>query len=257
MNILLIAGHGAGDPGAVSNGHREADETRKTVYDLATALKHYANVTIYPTDRNAFEDYQRGTLRTHAKFSAQNLVLEVHFNACKPSREDGVTTGTEIYIPRTCAHERVPKAIVDGISRVGLRNRGLKFYNWAVIQQAWSAGVPSALLEIAFIDDPDDMRIFKNKYTEIVNAIANAIIVGYNLKKEDELVTYDQFKAYMNRYIDELAALPPDKWSESARKYAEENGVLNGNEDEQMRYKSLVTREELVQVIFNLFKNDD
>lgn len=254
MNILLIAGHGAGDPGAVGSGYREADETRKVVTSLATALKPYANVVVYPTDRNAFDDYQNGTLLTNAKFSTQDFVLELHFNAFKASRADGVTTGTEIYIPTTCTHDAVPKAIVDGISRTGLKNRGLKKYNWAVINQAWRSKTPAALLEVAFIDDPDDMSVYKTKYTEIVNAIANAIISGYGLKKEEESVSYAEFAAYMDRYFAELAAKAPDTWSAAARQYVEDNKLLNGNNKDQMKYKSFVTREELAQVLFNLSK---
>lgn len=252
MNILLIAGHGAGDPGAIGNGYREADEARKVVASLAAVLKSYANVTVYPTDRNAFDDYQHGTLLTNAKFSSQDFVLEIHFNAFRSSRTDGITMGTEIYVPTACPHTSVPKAIVDGISRTGLQNRGLKRYNWSVINQAWRSKTPSALLEIAFIDDPDDMSVYKNKYTEIVNAIANAIVNGYGLKKEEETVSYEEFAAYMDRYITELAAKAPDTWSADARKYVEDSKLLNGTNKDQMKYKSFVTREELAQVLFNL-----
>lgn len=254
MNILLIAGHGAGDPGAIGNGYREADEARKVVSSLAAELKSYANVTVYPTDRNAFDDYQHGTLLTNAKFSSQDFVLEVHFNAFQASRADGVTMGTEIYIPTSCTYDTVPKAIVDGISRVGLQNRGLKRYNWSVINQAWRSKTPSALLEVAFIDDPDDMSVYKTKYTAIVNAIVNAIVGGYGLKKEEDTVTYEEFAAFMDRYLTELAAKAPDTWSKDARKYVEDNDILNGTNEQQMKYKSFVTREELAQALFNLSK---
>ena len=45
MNLLLIAGHGAGDPGATSNGYQEAVETRRVVQALAGVLKDYCNVS--------------------------------------------------------------------------------------------------------------------------------------------------------------------------------------------------------------------
>ena len=56
MNLLLISGHGAGDPGvtAAINGraYREADEARKVTAALREALEGSCGVTVYPTDRN-------------------------------------------------------------------------------------------------------------------------------------------------------------------------------------------------------------
>lgn len=58
MKILLISGHGAGDPGAVAKidgrVYREADLTREVVANLKPLLEQYgAKVDVYPTARNA------------------------------------------------------------------------------------------------------------------------------------------------------------------------------------------------------------
>ena len=72
MNILLISGHGAGDIGAAGTlggkVYREADETRRVTAALREALRGYAHTTLYPTDRNAYEDYKKGTLSAVAQF---------------------------------------------------------------------------------------------------------------------------------------------------------------------------------------------
>ena len=44
MKILLIAGHGAGDPGACACGYKEADLTREVATTLQAKLKTYADV---------------------------------------------------------------------------------------------------------------------------------------------------------------------------------------------------------------------
>ena len=42
MKILLIAGHGAGDPGASGCGYKEANLTRELVNLIAPNLRKYA-----------------------------------------------------------------------------------------------------------------------------------------------------------------------------------------------------------------------
>ena len=56
MKILLISGHGAGDPGTVSQFGKEADETIYMVEEIKKTLSAYAQVDLYPTERNAYKD---------------------------------------------------------------------------------------------------------------------------------------------------------------------------------------------------------
>ena len=61
MNILLIAGHGVGDPGAVGCGYQEATETRKMATAVKPLLEAYgANVTMYNQNKNAYTALQNG-----------------------------------------------------------------------------------------------------------------------------------------------------------------------------------------------------
>ncbi|WP_336296850.1 N-acetylmuramoyl-L-alanine amidase [[Clostridium] innocuum] len=60
MKILLIAGHGAGDPGASGCGYREANLTRELVNLIAPKLRKYAIVDVYNENRSAFYDVQNG-----------------------------------------------------------------------------------------------------------------------------------------------------------------------------------------------------
>ena len=250
MNILLISGHGAGDPGAIGCGKREADETRRVTAALRPILSEYAAVTVYPTDRNAFQDYQNGTLAAVAQFSRYDYVLEVHFNALTASGADGKTKGVEIYAPTTESNTAVEQSIVNAVSKCGLTNRGVKKYNWAVISKAKQSGTKAALLEVCFIDDADDMAVYAKKFNEIVRAIADSIIQGFDLKKEEPVVTYDTFKEYMDQYLSGLAAQEPSAWSADARAWAESNGIIQGDDQGRKKYKSNVTREELVQMLY-------
>ena len=188
MKILLISGHGAGDPGAIGthNGktYKEADLTREVVTALAKKLKEYADVTVYDQKRNAFTDYNNGVLNKNANFSKYDFVLEIHFNAFKKDSGDGRIKGVEIYAK---SGSSIEPNICKNIAALGFANRGVKSNGYAVINTARSKGVRAALLEICFIDDADDMKLYLNKKEQVVDAI----VKGFGLKKTaDPLANY-------------------------------------------------------------------
>lgn len=49
MNILLIAGHGDGDSGAVGNGYKECDLTREFASLIYSKLKEMCHVDLADT----------------------------------------------------------------------------------------------------------------------------------------------------------------------------------------------------------------
>ena len=188
MKILLISGHGAGDPGAIGtyNGktYKEADLTREVVNGVAKKLKECAEVTVYDQKRNAYTDYKNGTLNKNANFAHYDFVLEVHFNAFKADSGDGRTKGVEIFAK---SGSSIEPAICKNIAALGFVNRGVKSNSFAVINTARSKGTRAALLEVCFIDDADDMKLYLAKKEQVIDAI----VKGFGLKKAaDPLANY-------------------------------------------------------------------
>lgn len=194
MKILLISGHGAGDPGATSQFGKEADETIYMVEEIKKTLSKYAQVDLYPTDRNAYSDIKKGKLAVN--FANYGYVFEVHFNACvNDTKGNGVTTGTEIFVTTAEKTVGVENRVLKAIAAFGLKNRGVKRKNYTVIARAKAAGVSSALLETCFIDDKDDMQIYANKKAQIAEAIAIAIAEQFGLKKKATTAAVKEIKA--------------------------------------------------------------
>lgn len=181
MNILLIAGHGQGDSGAIGNGYKEADLTREVVKLLKPQLSNYADVAIADTLTNWKQ--QIINKKKDYNFKNYDYVLEIHFNAAtKEAKSDGKTKGTEIYITTSEKTHGIETQIVKGISDIGFKNRGVKHQNYSLIQYIKNQGVSAALLEVCFIDDIDDMKLYQSKKAEIIKAIAAGIINGFGLK---------------------------------------------------------------------------
>lgn len=174
MKILLISGHGAGDPGAAGNGYKEADLTREVVNLMKDKLEKYAQVDVYNQARNAYYDVNKGNVAVN--FANYNYVFEVHFNA-------GGGKGTEIYVTREEKATTVEQKIMDKLSKFFVV-RGVKRKNFNVIASAKRKGVSSALLETCFIDNAQDMQTYQANKNEIAKSIVEAIAEGFGLKND-------------------------------------------------------------------------
>lgn len=64
------------------------------------------------------------------------------------------------------------------------------------------------------------------------------------------------FNNQMAVYLEELATKDPGSWSADARKWAENKGIIQGDIKGNMRYKSFITREELIVLLYRLFKEE-
>lgn len=181
MNILLICGHGAGDPGACAFNYQEATLVREIAPKLKNILSKYANVTVFDTSKNMYKHLKAGN---SFNFKNYDYVFELHFNAgVNDVKGNAKTTGTEILVHPSEIGTTVEKAIVNNIAALGFKNRGVKtrsdLQNMNVCKKR--QGVSYALLETCFIDDKDDMNLYMAKKDAVITAIANGIISGFNL----------------------------------------------------------------------------
>ena len=242
MNVFLIAGHGDGDSGATGNGYREENLTREVAAKIPAYLAKYANVTVGDVRRNWYE-----WLKNHQyDFKPYQYVLEIHFNSGAGDEiGDGVVTGTEIYVTREETATTVEEQILEEMQKLGFRSRGVKRKNFSVIAKVHAQGVSSALLEVAFIDDKDDMELYHRLKDKVAEAISEGIAIGFGLKKEGEL-SMGQYEELTNR-IDELEEKLGDaemfynyidenmpEWARPTIKKLVDKGWLKGNDDGEL-----------------------
>ena len=205
MRILLIAGHGNGDPGAVGNGYKESDLTREVALLTKISLSKFEGVTVdvADTSKNWF-DYicKKGN---SFNFKPYDYVLEVHFNAgVGDTSGNGKTTGTEIYVTTSENGVSVEENILGNIVSLGFRNRGIKRNNFSLINHIKKQGVSAALLEVCFIDDKDDMKLYATHVDDVATAIANGISTGFGLTEKTTKTTSTELTS-VNDIVWELA----------------------------------------------------
>lgn len=188
MNILLIAGHGGTpyDPGACGCGYTEAVETRRLATAVAPMLRKYGfNVTMYDQSNDAYKVLRSGG---SLPLFGIGYVLEIHLNAGVSDKDgNGATTGTEVLVHTAESGVSVEQAICRRISALGFKNRGVKRReNLQVMNTVHRAGISHALVETCFIDDADDMKLYKEKFYDIARAIADGIAEGFGKTVEED-----------------------------------------------------------------------
>ena len=90
-----------------------------------------------------------------------------------------------------------------------------------------------------------------NKHYEIAEKVNELLGV-----EEDYDMTQERFNEMMDNYMKERAELEPSKWSEQARAWAENNGLINGDAQGRTMYKKYMTREEVITVLYRAMNKE-
>lgn len=175
MKILVIAGHGAGDCGAVGNGFREADLTRELAGYAVRTLNVVADATLYDTNRNCYRDIKNNANGAKELLKSVDFVLEIHLNSFSSNNAQGV----EVLTKRDSVFSRT---LAEKVSNCGFSNRGVKLRKDLLnMNYCDSIDKPYVLLECGFITNYHDVTVFKNSQEKIAQAIAQTFKVCYNL----------------------------------------------------------------------------
>lgn len=168
-HIFVIAGHGAGDPGASGNGYTEAERVRA----LAAKIKAYGGdaVTVGDTSRNWYADNGISTL----SISKSWQIIELHMDSASASARGG-----HVIINSGFGPDKYDTALAAFISGIlpGRAQTIVKRNDLANPKRAAAKGYPYRLLECGFISNTQDVKIFNEKTDEIAKGILNVFGIG-------------------------------------------------------------------------------
>lgn len=175
--VYPSAGHHDNDPGAVSNGYKEADLTKEFRNLLLQEFDKVSHSYITDKDWESNSQYQG-----RIKPGSGSVLLDNHFNA-----GPATATGAEVYIAANATGHSLAFAtrLAETTSRIlGIKNRGVKRENASQHSRIGilhkGAGI-AALLEICFITNKGDMEKYQEKKQELAKAIAAICIEFDNL----------------------------------------------------------------------------
>ena len=191
-SIFLDPGHGGSDPGAISGGVREKDLTL-SVYNKVSSKLASLGYTVL-TSRNVDKDVDLVDRADQANKANADMLLSIHFNA----GGRGIARGIETYYYQATA-DRVPKINKENhnnterlersrklankvqqnlLYQTGANDRGVKRASFTVLRET---SIPSILVELGFIDNPEERNKIKtNEYQErLANGIVDGIVEYY------------------------------------------------------------------------------
>lgn len=110
---------------------------------------------------------------------SRDLDVSIHFNAYTHSKADGKTKGVEVCVHNSSSNMAIGIAskICNKISKIGFTNRGIKYRSDLYFLNRTTR--PAILIEVCFVDDQDDAKLYKTNKNRIAEAIVQAIVL-YN-----------------------------------------------------------------------------
>lgn len=172
--INIHAGHlPDGKVGCGAVGYmKESTESRKVVKELKKLLKK--NYIVYDCTVNNGKS-QNDCLTKIVKKCNKHIVdldISIHFNAYKKDKKDGKIKGTEVLVySKYTEPKKAPTEVLRQMEKIGFTSRGIKYRN--DLYYLRETKNPAMLIEICFVDDVDDVNLYKK--VDVAKAIYKAI----------------------------------------------------------------------------------
>ena len=177
--VMIDAGHGGEDPGAVFEGRREKDDALRLALAVGEILEDngvdvmYTRVTdVYDTPQEKAEIANR---------SEADYLVSIHRNAMPvPGTASGIMS---LVYENGGTVGRLGANINRELAQTGFADLGVVERPGLIILRR--SGIPAVLVEAGFIDNPEDNALFDRQFQEMAEAIASGILE--TIREENEI----------------------------------------------------------------------
>lgn len=188
-SIMLDAGHGGSDPGAVYNGRQEKDDTLRLVLTIGEILQNNGIDVEYTRTTDVYESpYQKALEANEAEV---DYFVSIHRNSAE---EDNRYNGVQslVYDLSGIKYE-MAQNINKQLETVGFVNLGVEARPGLVVLRRTK--MPAVLVEVGFINSDIDNKLFDDNFNDIALAIAQGILVTL---EEDRILYQVQVGLFRN-----------------------------------------------------------
>lgn len=181
-NVIIDAGHGGVEPGAVYEGRKEKDDTLQLAFDLGNALERRGVQVEYTRVNDVYDSpYEKAAI---ANRSNADVFISIHRNAMPVP---GTASGIEslVYADQGTAG-LLAQNINEELGAVGWKDLGVQERPGLVVLR--QTQMPAVLVEAGFIDNPEDNTFFDQNLAATADAIADGIVKTFDeLEKQQDL----------------------------------------------------------------------
>lgn len=182
--IVVDAGHGGADPGAVYEGRQEKDDTLRLALAVGELLKRGGADVVYTRTTDVYQTpFQKAQI---ANEEMADYFLSLHRNSSpRPNQYNGVET---LIYDKSGIKLEMAENINGALEEVGYKNLGVKARPGLVVLRRTK--MPALLVEAGFINSDIDNELFDTKFEETAQAIASAVLGTLDLENVTEPVLY-------------------------------------------------------------------
>ena len=174
--IIISAGHGGNDPGAVANGYTERDlaiEFRELL------VKELLLLGVKPLIDDNKNDLKQTLAWLTGKYSSKDILLDIHWNAASSKAR-----GTEVIVPDNASifENNFAKNILNVFVSNGFVNRGVKPESQTARKRLGWMRPPAEniLIEMGFITNLLDINLYQNLKYKLAKELAFVIYKSLN-----------------------------------------------------------------------------
>ena len=192
--IVLDAGHGGTDPGAIYKERKEKDDNLALTHAVGKILEDNGVDVVYTRTEDVYQTpFEKARI---ANQSGADYFISFHRNS---SPEDNQYQGVEVLVyDKSGIKYEMAQNIVGALGELGFREIGVKERPGLVVLRR--TNMPALLIEVGFINSEADNQLFDEKFSEIAEAIAEAILGTLDQETIEAPVYYRvQTGAYRNR----------------------------------------------------------
>lgn len=195
--VIIDAGHGGANPGAVYMGRQEKDDALRLALAVGNLLEQSGVNVLYTRVNDVFdtplEKAQMGNQ------SGADYFISIHRNAMPIP---GSASGAEVLVYED---EGVPALLAENISRnlteAGFADLGVKERPGLIVLRRTQ--MPAVLVEAGFIDNPEDNRFFDDNFENIAKAIANGVLETI---RQQQMARPEYYQVQVGAYRDRVPA---------------------------------------------------
>lgn len=168
--IVLDAGHGGEDPGAVYKDRKEKDDNLKLALAVGEILERNGIDVSYTRTTDIYQTpFEKAQLANQA---GVDYFISFHRNS---SPKDNQYQGVEVLVyDKSGIKYQMAENIVGALGELGFREIGVKERPGLVVLRRTK--MPALLIETGFINSDGDNQLFDEKFQEIAQSIADAIL---------------------------------------------------------------------------------
>lgn len=172
--VVLDAGHGGANPGAVYNGRQEKDDALRLTLAVGQLLENAGVNVVYTRTDDVYESPAQKA--AEANQSGADYFVSIHRNSSVyPNQYTGIES---LVYNRYGAAAQMAENINENLQALGFANQGVNERRNLIVLNRTQ--MPAVLVEAGFINNDRDNALFDSRFQEIAQAIADGILDTLN-----------------------------------------------------------------------------